>query len=201
MKYSDLLYMDFLAQKGRFIALFAGLIFLMGCFGLSGVYVVAFLGIICFAPKAVELSAAGNVMEGFEDFLLTTRFSRSDVVRARYLLFALSLAVIILIGTLLSLVMEGLSALLIPAVACSIFYGSVSIPICCMLDFRMSTQVKIGLTILGFFQMGILIGSIWLFVTHSVSLLMPGYGLLAASLICCAVSYLVSQRIYAKKEF
>lgn len=201
MKYASLLYSDFLAQKNRFLALFAGLVFLMVCFGLSGVPIVAFLGILCFAPKVVELSAAGTVSENFEDFLLTTRYSRKDVVRGRYLLFALSFAVITLIGIILCLVMDGFSPLLIPALACSILYGSVSIPVCCLLDSGMSKPAKTGLTILGIFQMGILIGSIWLFVTHNESLLIPGCGLLAGSLVLCAVSYLISQRIYAKKEF
>ena len=201
MKYASLLYADFLAQKNRFLALFAGLVFLMVCFGLSGVSIVAFLGILCFAPKVVELAAGGSVSENFEDFLLTTRYSRKDVVRGRYLLFALSFAVITLIGIILCLVIDGFAPLLIPALACSILYGSVSIPICCLLDSGMSKPAIIGITILGIFQMGILIGSIWLFAAHSESLFMPGYGLLAAGIVCCAVSYLVSQRIYAKKEF
>ena len=124
MKYANLLYADSLAQKNRFLALFAGLVFLMVCFGLSGVSIVAFLGILCFAPKVVELAAGGSVSENFEDFLLTTRYSRKDVVRGRYLLFAVSLVVIILIGIILCLVIDGFAPLLIPALACSILYGS-----------------------------------------------------------------------------
>ena len=201
MKYANLLCLDFLTYKYRILALFAVLVFLMACFGISGVYIVAFLGIICFAPNLVELVAAGNVMGNFEDFLLTTRFSRKDVVRARYLLFAVSLVVIILIGTAICQVAEGFRPLLIPALACSIIYGSVSIPICCLLDFGMSKPAKTGLTILGFFQFGILIGSIMLLVNGMESVLPSGFGILIAALICCAASYLVSQRIYAKKEF
>jgi len=173
----------------------------MVCFGVSGVYIVAFLGIICFAPKVVELVAGGNVSENFEGFLLTTRFSRKDVVRARYLLFAVSLVVIILIGTALCLFFEGFRPLLIPSIAFSIIYGSVSIPICCLLDFGMSKPAKTGLTTLGFIQMVVLFGSIALFVTGKAALLPSGFGILAVSVICCAASYLVSQRIYAKKEF
>ena len=201
MKYANLLCLDFLTHKYRILALLAGLVFLMVCFGVSGVYIVAFLGIICFAPKVVELVAGGNVSENFEGFLLTTRFSRKDVVRARYLLFALSFAVIILIGTALCLFFEGFRPLLIPALACSIIYGSVSIPICCLLDFGMSKPAKTGLIILGFIQMVVLFGSIALFVTGKAALLPSGFGILAVSVICCAASYLVSQRIYAKKEF
>lgn len=201
MKYASLLYADFLAQKNRFLALFAGLVFLMVCFGLSGVPIVAFLGILCFAPKVVELAAGGSVSENFEDFLLTTRYSRKDVVRGRYLLFALSFAVMTLIGIILCLVIDGFAPLLIPALACSILYGSVSIPICCLLDSGMSKPAKTGLTILGFFQFGILIGSLMLFVNGMESVLPSGFGILIAALICCAASYLVSQRIYAKKEF
>ena len=129
MKYANLLCLDFLTYKYRILALFAVLVFLMACFGISGVYIVAFLGIICFAPNLVELVAAGNVMENFEGFLLTTRFSRKDVVRARYLLFAVSLVVIILIGTAICLVAEGFRPLLIPSIAFSIIYGSISIPV------------------------------------------------------------------------
>ena len=201
MKYANLLCSDFLTHKYRILALLAGLVFLMVCFGVSGVYIVAFLGIICFAPKVVELVAGGNVSENFEGFLLTTRFSRKDVVRARYLLFAVSLVVIILIGIILCLVIDGFAPLLIPALACSILYGSVSIPICCLLDSGMSRPAKTGLTILGFFQFGILIGSLMLFVNGMESVLPSGFGILIAALICCAASYLVSQRIYAKKEF
>ncbi|MBE6506993.1 MAG: ABC-2 transporter permease [Methanocorpusculum parvum] len=201
MKYANLLYSDFLTHKHRILALLAGLVFLMVCFGVSGVYIVAFLGIICFAPKVVELVAGGNVSENFEGFLLTTRFSRKDVVRARYLLFAVSFAVTILIGTALCLFFEGFRPLLIPSIAFSIIYGSVSIPVCCLLDFGMSKPAKIGLTILGFIQMGVLFGSIALFVTGKAALLPSGFGILAVSILCCAASYLVSQRIYAKKEF
>ena len=201
MKYANLLCSDFLTHKYRILALLAGLVFLMLCFGVSGVYIVAFLGIICFAPKVVELVAGGNVSENFEGFLLTTRFSRKDVVRARYLLFAVSLVVIILIGTALCLFFEGFRPLLIPALAFSIIYGSISIPICCLLDFGMSKPAKTGLTILGFIQMVVLFGSIALFVTGKAALLPSGFGILIAALICCVISYLVSQRIYAKKEF
>ena len=201
MKYANLLCSDFLTHKYRILALLAGLVFLMVCFGVSGVYIVAFLGIICFAPKVVELVAGGNVSENFEGFLLTTRFSRKDVVRARYLLFALSFAVTILIGILLCLVAEGFRPLLIPSIAFSIIYGSISIPVCCLLDFGMSKPAKTGLTILGFIQMVVLFGSIALFVTGKAALLPSGFGILIAALICCAASYLVSQRIYAKKEF
>ena len=201
MKYANLLCLDFLTYKYRILALFAVLVFLMACFGISGVYIVAFLGIICFAPNLVELVAAGNVMENFEGFLLTTRFSRKDVVRARYLLFAVSLVVIILIGTALCLFFEGFRPLLIPSIAFSIIYGSVSIPVCCLLDFGMSKPAKTGLTILGFIQMVVLFGSIALFVTGMESVLPSGFGILIAALICCVISYLVSQRIYAKKEF
>ncbi len=201
MKYARLLYTDFLTHKSHILILFAGLMFLMVCFGLSGVQIVAFLGILCFAPKVVELVAAGNVMDGFEDFLLTTRYSRKDIVRARYLLFALSFAVITLIGIILSLAAEGFRPLLIPALACSIIYGSISIPVCCLLDSGMSKPAKTGLTILGIFQMGILIGSIMLFVTGMESVLPSGFGILTAAIICCAISYFVSRKIYAKKEF
>ena len=201
MKYANLLCSDFLTHKYRILALLAGLVFLMLCFGVSGVYIVAFLGVICFAPKVVELVAGGNVSENFEGFLLTTRFSRKDVVRARYLLFALSFAVTILIGILLCLFFEGFRPLLIPSIAFSIIYGSVSIPVCCLLDFGMSKPAKTGLTILGFIQMVVLFGSIALFVTGKAALLPSGFGILAVSVICCAASYLVSQRIYAKKEF
>ena len=201
LKYYHLLCRDFLTQKYRFLLLFAVLAFLMLCFGLSGVHIVAFLGIICFAPKVVELAASGDVMEGCEDFLLTTRFSRKDVVKARYLLFAASLVIIFLIGVLLCLITEGLQPLLIPALACSILYGSVSIPVCCLLDSDMTNPSKIGLTVLSFFQFGILIGSVVLFTTQTESILMPGFGILAASLVICAASYLISQQIYAKKEF
>ena len=201
MKYANLLCSDFLTHKYRILALLAGLVFLMVCFGVSGVYIVAFLGIICFAPKVVELVAGGNVSENFEGFLLTTRFSRKDVVRARYLLFAVSLVVIILIGTAICQVAEGFRPLLIPSIAFSIIYGSISIPVCCLLDFGMSKPAKTGLTILGFIQMVVLFGSIALFVTGKAALLPSGFGILIAALICCVISYLVSQRIYAKKEF
>ena len=65
----------------------------------------------------------------------------------------------------------------------------------------MSKPAKTGLTILGFIQMVVLFGSIALFVTGKAALLPSGFGILIAALICCAASYLVSQRIYAKKEF
>lgn len=201
MKSANLLYSDLLTHKYRILALLGGFAFLMVCFGVSGVDIVAFLGIISFAPKVVELVTGGNVSENYEDFLLTTRFSRKDVVRSRYLLFAISFVVTLLIGTALCLLSEGLRTLLIPALAFSIIYASISIPVCCMLDFGMSKQAIIGLTILGIFQIGILIGSIALFVTGYASALPSGFGILAVSVICCAASYLVSQRIYAKKEF
>ena len=201
MKYANLLCSEFLTHKYRILALLGGFAFLMVCFGVSGVDIVAFLGIISFAPKVVELVAGGNVSENYEDFLLTTRFSRKDVVRARYLLFAVSLVVIILIGTAICLVAEGFRPLLIPSIAFSIIYGSISIPVCCLLDFGMSKPAKTGLTILGFIQMVVLFGSIALFVTGKAALLPSGFGIHIAALICCAASYLVSQRIYAKKEF
>ena len=201
MKSANLLYSEFLTHKYRILALLGGFAFLMVCFGVSGVDIVAFLGIISFAPKVVELVAEGNVSENYEDFLLTTRYSRKDVVRSRYLLFAISFVVITLIGTVLCLFSQGLCTLLIPALAFSIIYGSVSIPICCMLDFGMSNPSKIGLTILGFFQIGIVFSSIVLFLTGNASHLPSGFGILAVSVICCAASYLVSQKIYAKKEF
>ena len=201
MKSANLLYSEFLTHKYRILALLGGFAFLMVCFGVSGVDIVAFLGIISFAPKVVELVAGGNVSENYEDFLLTTRFSRKDVVRSRYLLFAISFVVITLIGTALCLFFEGFRPLLIPALACSIIYGSISIPVCCLLDFGMSKPAKTGLTILGFIQMVVLFGSIALFVTGKAALLPSGFGILAVSVICCAASYLVSQRIYAKKEF
>ncbi|HJJ83092.1 MAG TPA: hypothetical protein O0X61_00805, partial [Methanocorpusculum sp.] len=114
---------------------------------------------------------------------------------------AVSLVVTILIGTAICQVAEGFRPLLIPSIAFSIIYGSVSIPVCCLLDFGMSKPAKTGLTILGFIQMVVLFGSIALFVTGMESVLPSGFGILAVSVICCAASYLVSQRIYAKKEF
>ena len=210
MKYLGLLYKDFLTQRNSFLAFLAVFAVFLAIFGIAGNQAFVFLMLLFFAPKIVEIVAAFDVSEDFELRLLTTQFSRKDVVRSRYILLAVSLAVFFLLafGIVLAadfmgfpVVAENISSLLLPALGCSIFYGAVSLPVCILLELGLSRSTVIALIILNAVQIGILIGTFILFVVLTEAVLPSTFGLLAAGIVCCAVSYLVSQRIYAKKEF
>ena len=209
--YKGLIYKDLFLLKEAFpIAALAVLFLLFSItLGFTGGFLALCIMLLVFAVKVVESTLIYDETDGWDSFVLTAPVSRKEVIRSKYLLQILFLAGAFLLSAVLLLLIslipqfdgeEWLYIMLIVGFCYALVYGAVVIPV--YLKFGQHTSRYIAFVILivvaGLF--GVTFGfSIFMeFAASTIPLLI---GILAVSLAAYGASYLVSQKIYAKREF
>ena len=209
--YKGLIYKDLFLLKEAFpIAALAVLFLLFSItLGFTGGFLALCIMLLVFAVKVVESTLIYDETDGWDSFVLTAPVSRKEVIRSKYLLQILFLAGAFLLSAVLLLLIslipqfdgeEWLYIMLIVGFCYALVYGAVVIPV--YLKFGQHTSRYVAFVILivvaGLF--GITFGfSIFMeFAASTIPLLI---GILAVSLAAYGASYLVSQKIYAKREF
>ena len=209
--YKGLIYKDLFLLKEAFpIAALAVLFLLFSItLGFTGGFLALCIMLLVFAVKVVESTLIYDETDGWDSFVLTAPVSRKEVIRSKYLLQILLLAGAFLLSEVLLLLIslipqfdgeEWLYIMLIVGFCYALVYGAVVIPV--YLKFGQHTSRYVAFVILivvaGLF--GVTFGfSIFMeFAASTIPLLI---GILAVSLAAYGASYLVSQKIYAKREF
>ena len=209
--YKGLIYKDLFLLKEAFpIAALAVLFLLFSItLGFAGGFLALCIMLLVFAVKVVESTLIYDETDGWDSYVLTAPVSRKEIIRSKYLLQILFLAGAFLLSAVLLLLIslipqfdgeEWLYIMLIVGFSYALVYGAVVIPV--YLKFGQHTSRYVAFVILivvaGLF--GITFGfSIFMeFAASTIPLLI---GILAVSLAAYGASYLVSQKIYAKREF
>ena len=209
--YKGLIYKDLFLLKEAFpIAALAVLFLLFSItLGFTGGFLALCIMLLVFAVKVVESTLIYDETDGWDSFVLTAPVSRKEVIRSKYLLQILFLAGAFLLSAVLLLLIslipqfdgeEWLYIMLIVGFCYALVYGAVVIPV--YLKFGQHTSRYVAFVILivvaGLFGVTFGFSMFMEFAASTIPLLI---GILAVSLSAYGVSYLVSQKIYAKREF
>ena len=209
--YKGLIYKDLFLLKEAFpIAALAVLFLLFSItLGFAGGFLALCIMLLVFAVKVGESTLIYDETDGWDSFVLTAPVSRKEIIRSKYLLQILFLAGAFLISAVLLLLIslipqfdgeEWLYIMLIVGFCYALVYGAVVIPV--YLKFGQHTSRYVAFVILivvaGLF--GVTFG-FSMFMEFAASTIPYLIGILAVSLAAYGASYLVSQKIYAKREF
>ena len=209
--YKGLIYKDLFLLKEAFpIAALAVLFLLFSItLGFTGGFLALCIMLLVFAVKVVESTLIYDETDGWDSFVLTAPVSRKEIIRSKYLLQILFLAGAFLLSAVLLLLIslipqfdgeEWLYIMLIVGFCYALVYGAVVIPV--YLKFGQHTSRYVAFVILivvaGLF--GVTFG-FSMFMEFAASTIPYLIGILAVSLAAYWASYLVSQKIYAKREF
>ena len=209
--YKGLIYKDLFLLKEAFpIAALAVLFLLFSItLGFTGGFLALCIMLLVFAVKVVESTLIYDETDGWDSFVLTAPVSRKEIIRSKYLLQILFLAGAFLLSAVLLLLIslipqfdgeEWLYIMLIVGFCYALVYGAVVIPV--YLKFGQHTSRYVAFVILivvaGLFGVTFGFSMFMEFAASTIPLLI---GILAVSLAAYGASYLVSQNIYAKREF
>lgn len=209
--YKGLIYKDLFLLKEAFpIAALAVLFLLFSItLGFTGGFLALCIMLLVFAVKVVESTLIYDETDGWDSFVLTAPVSRKEIIRSKYLLQILFLAGAFLLSAVLLLLIslvpqfdgeEWLYIMLIVGFCYALVYGAVVIPV--YLKFGQHTSRYVAFVILivvaGLFGVTFGFSMFMEFAASTIPLLI---GILAVSLAAYGASYLVSQKIYAKREF
>ena len=209
--YKGLIYKDLFLLKEAFpIAALAVLFLLFSItLGFTGGFLALCIMLLVFAVKVVESTLIYDETDGWDSFVLTAPVSRKEIIRSKYLLQILFLAGAFLLSAVLLLLIslipqfdgeEWLYIMLIVGFSYALVYGAVVIPV--YLKFGQHTSRYVAFVILivvaGLFGVTFGFSMFMEFAASTIPLLI---GILAVSLAAYGASYLVSQKIYAKREF
>ena len=209
--YKGLIYKDLFLLKEAFpIAALAVLFLLFSItLGFTGGFLALCIMLLVFAVKVVESTLIYDETDGWDSFVLTAPVSRKEIIRSKYLLQILLLAGAFLLSAVLLLLIslipqfdgeEWLYIMLIVGFCYALVYGAVVIPV--YLKFGQHTSRYVAFVILivvaGLFGVTFGFSMFMEFAASTIPLLI---GILAVSLAAYGASYLVSQKIYAKREF
>ena len=209
--YKGLIYKDLFLIKEAFpIAALAVLFLLFSItLGFTGGFLALCIMLLVFAVKVVESTLIYDETDGWDSFVLTAPVSRKEIIRSKYLLQILLLAGAFLLSAVLLLLIslipqfdgeEWLYIMLIVGFCYALVYGAVVIPV--YLKFGQHTSRYVAFVILivvaGLFGVTFGFSMFMEFAASTIPLLI---GILAVSLAAYGASYLVSQKIYAKREF
>ena len=209
--YKGLIYKDLFLLKEAFpIAALAVLFLLFSItLGFTGGFLALCIMLLVFAVKVVESTLIYDETDGWDSFVLTAPVSRKEVIRSKYLLQILFLAGAFLLSAVLLLLIslipqfdgeEWLYIMLIVGFCYALVYGAVVIPV--YLKFGQHTSRYVAFVILivvaGLFGVTFGFSMFMEFAASTIPLLIA---VLAVSLAAYGVSYSISQKIYAKREF
>ena len=209
--YRGLLYKDLFLLKEAFPIVALAVLFLLFSItlGFAGGFLALCIMLLVFAVKVVESTLIYDETDGWDSFVLTAPVSRKEIIRSKYLLQILFLAGAFLLSAVLLLLIslipqfdgeEWLYIMLIVGFCYALVYGAVVIPV--YLKFGQHTSRYVAFVILivvaGLFGVTFGFSMFMEFAASTIPLLI---GILAVSLAAYGASYLVSQKIYAKREF
>ena len=212
MIYKGLIYKDLFLLKEAFPIVALAVLFLLFTiiFGFSGGFLALCIMLLVFAVKVVESTLIYDETDGWDSYVLTAPVSRKEIIRSKYLLQVLFLAGAFLISAVILLLIslipmfsgeEWLFLMLIIGFCYALVYGAVVIPI--YLKFGQHTSSRyvafaVLVVVAGLY--GATFG-FTMFLEFAASTIPLLIGVLVLSLAAYGVSYSISQKIYAKREF
>lgn len=209
--YKGLIYKDLFLIKDAFpIAALAVLFLLFSItLGFTGGFLALCIMLLVFAVKIVESTLIYDETDGWDSFVLTAPVSREEIVRSKYLLQILFLAGAFLVSAVILLLIslvpmfsgeEWLFLMLFVGFCYALVYGAVVIPIYLKFGQHTSRYVAFAILVVVAGLYGATFG-ITMFLEFAASTIPLLIGVLAISLAAYGVSYSVSRKIYAKREF
>ena len=209
--YKGLIYKDLFLLKEAFPIVALAVLFLLFTIilGFSGGFLALCIMLMVFAVKVVESTLIYDETDGWDSFVLTAPVSRKEIVRSKYLLQILFLAGAFLISAVLLLLIslvpmfsgeEWLFLMLFVGFCYALFYGAVIIPIYLKFGQHASRYVAFAILVVVAGLYGATFG-ITMFLEFAASTIPLLIGVLVLSLAAYGVSYSVSRKIYAKREF
>lgn len=211
MNYKGLIYKDLFLLKEAFPIVALAVLFLLFTIilGFSGGFLALCIMLMVFAVKVVESTLIYDETDGWDSFVLTAPVSRKEIVRSKYLLQILFLAGAFLISAVILLLIslvpmfsgeEWLFLMLFVGFCYALVYGAVVIPIYLKFGQHASRYLAFAILVVVAGLYGATFG-ITMFLEFAASTIPLLIGVLVLSLAAYGVSYLVSRKIYAKREF
>ena len=209
--YKGLIYKDLFLLKEAFPIVALAVLFLLFTIilGFSGGFLALCIMLMVFAVKVVESTLIYDETDGWDSFVLTAPVSRKEIVRSKYLLQILFLAGAFLISAVILLLIslipmfsgeEWLFLMLFVGFCYALVYGAVVIPIYLKFGQHTSRYVAFAILVVVAGLYGATFG-ITMFLEFAASTIPLLIGVLVLSLAAYGVSYSVSRKIYAKREF
>ena len=209
--YKGLIYKDLFLLKEAFPIVALAVLFLLFTIilGFSGGFLALCIMLMVFAVKVVESTLIYDETDGWDSFVLTAPVSRKEIIRSKYLLQILSLAGAFLISAVILLLIslvpmssgeEWLFLMLFVGFCYALVYGAVVIPIYLKFGQHASRYVAFAVLVVVAGLYGATFG-ITMFLEFAASTIPLLIGVLVLSLAAYGVSYSVSRKIYAKREF
>lgn len=209
--YKGLIYKDLFLLKEAFPIVALAVLFLLFTIilGFSGGFLALCIMLMVFAVKVVESTLIYDETDGWDSFVLTAPVSRKEIVRSKYLLQILFLAGAFLVSAVILMLIslipmfsgeEWLFLMLVVGFCYALFYGAVVIPIYLKFGQHTSRYVAFAVLVVVAGLYGATFG-ITMFLEFAASTIPLLIGVLVLSLAAYGVSYSVSRKIYAKREF
>ena len=209
--YKGLIYKDLFLLKEAFPIVALAVLFLLFTIilGFSGGFLALCIMLMVFAVKVVESTLIYDETDGWDSFVLTAPVSRKEIIRSKYLLQILSLAGAFLISAVILLLIslvpmfsgeEWLFLMLFVGFCYALVYGAVVIPIYLKFGQHTSRYVAFAILVVVAGLYGATFG-ITMFLEFAASTIPLLIGVLVLSLAAYGVSYSISRKIYAKREF
>lgn len=209
--YKGLIYKDLFLLKEAFPIVALAVLFLLFTIilGFSGGFLALCIMLMVFAVKVVESTLIYDETDGWDSFVLTAPVSRKEIIRSKYLLQILSLAGAFLISAVILLLIslvpmfsgeEWLFLMLFVGFCYALVYGAVVIPIYLKFGQHASRYVAFAILVVVAGLYGATFG-ITMFLEFAASTIPLLIGVLVLSLAAYGVSYSISRKIYAKREF
>ena len=209
--YKGLIYKDLFLLKEAFPIVALAVLFLLFTIilGFSGGFLALCIMLMVFAVKVVESTLIYDETDGWDSFVLTAPVSRKEIVRSKYLLQILFLAGAFLVSAVLLLLIslipmfsgeEWLFLMLFVGFCYALVYGAVVIPIYLKFGQHASRYVAFAILVVVAGLYGATFG-FTMFLEFAASTIPLLIGVLVLSLAAYGVSYSISRKIYAKREF
>ena len=209
--YKGLIYKDLFLLKEAFPIVALAVLFLLFTIilGFSGGFLALCIMLMVFAVKVVESTLIYDETDGWDSFVLTAPVSRKEIVRSKYLLQILFLAGAFLVSAVILMLIslipmfsgeEWLFLMLFVGFCYALVYGAVVIPIYLKFGQHTSRYVAFAILVVVAGLYGATFG-ITMFLEFAASTIPLLIGVLVLSLAAYGVSYSVSRKIYAKREF
>ena len=209
--YKGLIYKDLFLLKEAFPIVALAVLFLLFTIilGFSGGFLALCIMLMVFAVKVVESTLIYDETDGWDSFVLTAPVSRKEIVRSKYLLQILFLAGAFLISAVILLLIslipmfsgeDWLFLMLVVGFCYALVYGAVVIPIYLKFGQHTSRYVAFAVLVVVAGLYGATFG-ITMFLEFAASTIPLLIGVLVLSLAAYGVSYSISRKIYAKREF
>ena len=209
--YKGLIYKDLFLLKEAFPIVALAVLFLLFSItlGFTGGFLALCIMLLVFAVKVVESTLIYDETDGWDSYVLTAPVSRKEIIRSKYLLQVLFLAGAFLISAVILLLIslipmfsgeEWLFLMLVVGFCYALVYGAVVIPIYLKFGQHTSRYVAFAVLVVVAGLYGATFG-FTMFLEFAASTIPLLIGVLVLSLAAYGVSYSISQKIYAKREF